>query len=65
MWILIVLGLFVGSGPFSHQSRGGMSGFSVRDLTETACKQAKDKILSEAKEKGAENFVIVICQKDK
>lgn len=64
MWVLIVIGLFVGSGPMSHRSGGAMTSLSTRLKSETACNKAKDKILAEAEKKGASGFVIVICEKD-
>ena len=64
MFVLIVISILTMTGPWGMRAQGGMNGFSVRLKTETACNRAKDKILAQAKEKGAGELVIAICERE-
>ena len=60
MFVLIVVSVLTMTGPWGMQAKGGMNGFSVPHLKESACNRAKDKILTQAREKGIGDLIIAI-----
>lgn len=63
MFVLIVVSVLTMTGPWGMKAQGGMNGFSVPNLSEKACKEAKKQILEEGLKKLEAEKLIVICVK--
>lgn len=63
MFVLIVVSLLTMTGPWGMKASGGMNGFSIRDLSEISCKEAKKQIIEEAQKRLEAEKLIVICIK--
>ncbi len=63
MFVLIVISILTMTGPWGMKASGGMNGFSVSNLSEKACQEAKKQIVEAVQKKLQEEKLVVVCVK--